>query len=108
MFPFLGDLLVAVYLVLGLDIPKVEYVLNFDMPSEIDEYVHRIGRTGRLGQQGEAITFIDPSHDQNVGRKVLILLRPPFLISQYDPLDFSIRFLKNKEIIFDPCMFIRK
>ena len=50
----------------GLDIPKVEFVVNFDMPSEVDEYVHRIGRTGRLGLQGHAITFVDPTSDSQV------------------------------------------
>ncbi|VDM72748.1 unnamed protein product [Strongylus vulgaris] len=33
----------------GLDIPNVKHVINYDLPSEIDEYVHRIGRTGRVG-----------------------------------------------------------
>jgi superfamily II DNA/RNA helicase len=34
----------------GLDVPKVTKVINFDMPTQIDDYVHRIGRTGRLGE----------------------------------------------------------
>ena len=36
----------------GLDIPNVRHVVNFDLPSDIDEYVHRIGRTGRVGNIG--------------------------------------------------------
>ena len=36
----------------GLDIPHVKHVINFDMPSDIEEYVHRIGRTGRVGNTG--------------------------------------------------------
>ena len=36
----------------GLDIPNVKHVINFDLPSDIDEYVHRIGRTGRVGNVG--------------------------------------------------------
>ncbi len=37
----------------GLDIPNVKHVVNFDLPTDIDEYVHRIGRTGRVGNIGE-------------------------------------------------------
>ena len=36
----------------GLDIPNVKHVINYDLPSDIDEYVHRIGRTGRVGNVG--------------------------------------------------------
>lgn len=43
----------------GLDIPNVSYVLIFDMPTNIDSYVHRIGRTGRIGNTGMAISLID-------------------------------------------------
>jgi len=42
----------------GLDIEHVGLVVNYDMPQQIDSYVHRIGRTGRIGNQGTAITFI--------------------------------------------------
>ncbi|KCV73226.1 hypothetical protein H696_00768 [Fonticula alba] len=41
----------------GLDIPNVTFVVNYDMPKEIDEYIHRIGRTGRAGHRGRAMTF---------------------------------------------------
>jgi len=37
----------------GLDIPHVKHVINFDLPGDIEEYVHRIGRTGRVGNLGE-------------------------------------------------------
>lgn len=43
----------------GLDIPNVQYVIIYDMPQNIDQYVHRIGRTGRIGNKGTAIVFID-------------------------------------------------
>lgn len=45
----------------GLDLVSVRLVVNFDMPSTMDEYVHQIGRVGRLGQNGTAITFINNS-----------------------------------------------
>lgn len=43
----------------GLDFPKVEYVFNYDMPTNIDDYVHRIGRTARCGNKGTSISFIN-------------------------------------------------
>ena len=43
----------------GLDIPDVSHVINFDMPATYDDYVHRIGRTGRAGKQGIALTFVE-------------------------------------------------
>jgi ATP-dependent RNA helicase DeaD len=44
----------------GLDVPEVELVVNFDIPPDPEYYVHRIGRTARAGQRGEAITFVNP------------------------------------------------
>ncbi|KAL1443950.1 hypothetical protein MTO96_030109 [Rhipicephalus appendiculatus] len=43
----------------GLDIPNVKHVINFDLPSDIEEYVHRIGRTGRVGNLGLATSFFN-------------------------------------------------
>ena len=42
----------------GLDIPNVSHVINFDVPATYDDYVHRIGRTGRAGKTGTALTFV--------------------------------------------------
>jgi ATP-dependent RNA helicase DeaD len=44
----------------GLDIPHVSHVMNYDVPSSPESYVHRIGRTGRAGRAGEAITLVEP------------------------------------------------
>ncbi|MCL4418166.1 MAG: DEAD/DEAH box helicase [Actinobacteria bacterium] len=43
----------------GLDIPNVSHVINFDMPASFDDYIHRIGRTGRADKKGIALTFIE-------------------------------------------------
>nr|XP_014431610.1 probable ATP-dependent RNA helicase DDX41 [Pelodiscus sinensis] len=43
----------------GLDFPAIQHVINYDMPEEIENYVHRIGRTGRSGNTGVATTFIN-------------------------------------------------
>jgi ATP-dependent RNA helicase DeaD len=42
----------------GLDIPQISHVVNYDMPQNLEEYVHRIGRTARMGRGGTAITFV--------------------------------------------------
>ncbi|WP_271271000.1 DEAD/DEAH box helicase [Aliamphritea hakodatensis] len=44
----------------GLDLLQVSLVINFDMPKQAEEYVHRIGRTGRAGAKGEAVSFVGP------------------------------------------------
>ena len=49
----------------GLDFPQIEHVINFDMPADIETYVHRIGRTGRGGKKGVATTFVDMSGSPN-------------------------------------------
>jgi len=51
----------------GLDIKEVKHVVNYDLPKEIEEYVHRIGRTGRLGNTGKATSFFDPGRSEDQG-----------------------------------------
>ncbi|KAI7510089.1 hypothetical protein KC331_g22656, partial [Hortaea werneckii] len=43
----------------GLDIPNVRHVVNYDLPTDIDDYVHRIGRTGRAGNTGISTAFFN-------------------------------------------------
>jgi ATP-dependent RNA helicase DDX3X len=57
----------------GLDISNVKFVVNFDLPTDIDEYVHRIGRTGRAGNSGEAISFFNEKN-RNVARDLYDIL----------------------------------
>jgi ATP-dependent RNA helicase RhlE len=47
----------------GIDASKVTHVINFDVPTNYDDYIHRIGRTARAGNQGVAITLLDPSEE---------------------------------------------
>jgi ATP-dependent RNA helicase DeaD len=42
----------------GIDVDNISHVINYDIPKEMESYVHRIGRTGRLGKKGKAITFV--------------------------------------------------
>src|SRR5665647_711628 len=62
------DLLVATDVAArGLDIKDVPAVFNFDVPFNAEDYIHRIGRTGRAGQSGLAVTFVSPSDTRLVG-----------------------------------------
>ncbi|XP_004349702.2 ATP dependent RNA helicase [Capsaspora owczarzaki ATCC 30864] len=57
----------------GLDIPNVKHVINYDLPTEIDEYVHRIGRTGRVGNLGLSTSFFNEKN-RSLARELLDLL----------------------------------
>ena len=57
----------------GLDIPEVSFVINFDMPNNIDVYIHRIGRTGRVGNKGNSLTLLSDI-DRPIFRQIYDLL----------------------------------
>jgi ATP-dependent RNA helicase DDX41 len=75
----------------GLDFPNIQHVINFDMPSEIENYVHRIGRTGRCGKTGVATTFINKDVEESALLDLKHLLIeakqrvPPVLQALEDP-----------------------
>jgi superfamily II DNA/RNA helicase len=52
----------------GLDVDDITHVINFDPPGTDDDYVHRIGRTGRAGRDGTGITFVLPEQQADVSR----------------------------------------
>jgi ATP-dependent RNA helicase RhlE len=52
----------------GLDIPDVSHVINFDLPDETEGYIHRIGRTARMGKAGEAISLVTQEERVNLAR----------------------------------------
>jgi ATP-dependent RNA helicase RhlE len=58
----------------GIDVPGISHVINFDLPDEAESYVHRIGRTGRNGADGIAITLCDPSENAKL-RQVERIIR---------------------------------
>jgi ATP-dependent RNA helicase RhlE len=58
----------------GIDVPGISHVVNFDLPDEAESYVHRIGRTGRNGLDGVAITLVDPSENSKL-RQVERIIR---------------------------------
>jgi ATP-dependent RNA helicase DeaD len=60
----------------GLDIDHISHVINYDIPTSPEVYVHRIGRTGRIGREGVAITLVDP-REQRMLRQIEALTRQP-------------------------------
>ena len=50
----------------GIDVKGISLVLNYDLPDNAEDYVHRIGRTGRAGQEGHAISFATPDQQQDI------------------------------------------
>lgn len=81
----------------GLDIPIIQHVINYDLPQVPEDYIHRIGRTGRAGKDGYSLTFLT-SNDQRMWRLIQKLINPNF-----DPNNSFLS--KNK---FNSNKFIKK
>merc|ERR1711915_669826 len=54
----------------GIDIERVNIVINYDMPDDSDSYLHRVGRAGRFGTKGLALTFVGGEEDTDILKKV--------------------------------------
>jgi superfamily II DNA/RNA helicase len=61
----------------GLDIPAVSHVFNYDVPHHADDYVHRIGRTGRAGRTGEAFMIVSPNDVKNFDKVLKLIGKTP-------------------------------
>ena len=77
----------------GLDIPSVSHVVNYDLPSSPEVYVHRIGRTGRAGREGEAITIVEP-REHRLLRNIEQLTKAKIIVAQVP----SVADLRTKRI----------
>ncbi|MDX5330234.1 MAG: DEAD/DEAH box helicase [Caulobacteraceae bacterium] len=69
----------------GLDIPAVSHVFNYDVPHHADDYVHRIGRTGRAGRTGEAFMIVTPSDAKSLDKVLKLIGKTP----EQAPLDLD-------------------
>jgi ATP-dependent RNA helicase DeaD len=52
----------------GIDVSNISHIVNYDIPAFCDDYVHRVGRTGRMGREGVAFTFVTPEEGQELTR----------------------------------------
>jgi ATP-dependent RNA helicase DDX46/PRP5 len=59
----------------GLDVKGLDLVLNYNVPSHLEDYVHRVGRTGRAGRKGTAITFVTPEEESHASFLIVALER---------------------------------
>jgi superfamily II DNA/RNA helicase len=61
----------------GLDIPDVSHVFNYDVPHHADDYVHRIGRTGRAGKSGQTYMIVTPADSRNLDKVLKLIGKTP-------------------------------
>jgi superfamily II DNA/RNA helicase len=80
----------------GLDIANVTHVINFDMPKHTEEYVHRVGRTGRAGNKGTAISLVGPK-DWDSFKRVEAFLQQSIEFSVLDGLKGKFKGLKPRK-----------
>ena len=52
----------------GIDVTTISHIINYDIPQFCDDYVHRVGRTGRMGREGVAFTFVTPEEGNELTR----------------------------------------
>lgn len=89
------DILVATDIAArGIDVSEISHVINFDMPDTVDAYTHRIGRTGRADENGDAFTFMTPEDskmvrdiEQVLGQPIELRQLPGFNYGTFDPLN---------------------
>ena len=57
----------------GLDVADIRYVINYDFPQHIEDYIHRVGRTGRAGKDGDSYTFFTQDDSRFADRLIDVL-----------------------------------
>ena len=72
----------------GLDVEAISHVINFDMPATADDYIHRIGRTGRAERSGDAFTLVTPD-DRNMIRSLEKIIGSRLPLHKLDGFDYS-------------------
>ena len=95
----------------GLDIPSVKHVVNYDLPQSIDEYVHRIGRTGRCGNLGKATSFYTHDSDSGIAKalvRILTEVSTTNVALLYQCLNLGKQNLKKKKHIISSSWFLQQ
>lgn len=80
----------------GIDIDKLKYVINFDVPNESESYVHRIGRTGRAGEGGTAISICEPEENDYV-RDIEKLIKKRIEVMRENPYPQTDKPMNNQQ-----------
>lgn len=86
----------------GLDLLQVSHVINFDLPKHPEEYVHRIGRTGRAGQQGNALSLVGPK-DLAAFTAIEQFLRRPLVMAQVEGMVAKFDGTEKKKVVVKPA-----
>jgi ATP-dependent RNA helicase RhlE len=79
----------------GIDIPNVEYVINYDLPEQAENYVHRVGRTGRGKRRGQALSFCSPDESE------LLAAIEAFVNKPIERLDVPLDEYQNTKLLSD-------
>jgi len=78
----------------GIDIPNLDYVINYDLPDNPENYVHRVGRTGRGTRKGQAFSFCSP-REKPLLNQIQALINEEILIHSVTPQEYA-------QILLDP------
>ncbi|MBU9889520.1 MAG: DEAD/DEAH box helicase [Candidatus Omnitrophica bacterium] len=81
----------------GIDVKGIELVINYDLPDDAENYVHRIGRTGRIGDKGHAISFATPDQGKEV-KNIERLMRTALPISEHPEMPLE-SFIEHKPTV---------
>jgi len=82
----------------GLDIKHVSHVVNFDLPKHPEDYIHRIGRTGRAGNDGQAISIVSKKDWASLER-IQLLIKSSFTFSEIEGLVAKFKGIKAKKVV---------
>jgi ATP-dependent RNA helicase RhlE len=90
----------------GIDVIGIELVINYDLPDDIEQYVHRVGRTGRAGEKGRAISFATPEQGKDV-RNIEKLIKLTLSVSDHPDFPRQ-RFVEESKSRSKPRSFGKK
>ncbi|MDF2505057.1 DEAD/DEAH box helicase [Clostridium sp.] len=89
----------------GIDVDKLSHVINFDLPDVPETYVHRIGRTGRAGAEGVALSFCDAEErelltdiEKVISKSIPVVEDHPYIISNLSSITSTSSAVKNKDV----------
>ena len=82
----------------GIDVTGIELVINYDLPEDAENYVHRIGRTARAGQRGHAVSFATPEQSRDV-RDIEKIIRYTLPVSRHPEIPLE-KFIESRDNLF--------